>query len=117
MAEMDEKKSDEIIGFDEFTRLDMRVGKILSAEKVEKADKLLRLEVDLGTEVRQIVAGLAEYYDPVSLIGKEVIVLTNLKPRTIRGIESQGMVLAVDTDDKPVLISPESPVPVGCRIR
>jgi len=117
LTEMDDKKNEDMISFDEFKRLDLKVGKVLSAEKVEKADKLLRLEVDLGAEIRQIVAGLAEYYDPDSLIGKEVIVLTNLEPRTIRGIESRGMVLAADTDERPVLICPEDSVQIGCRIR
>jgi len=106
-----------MISFDEFKRLEIKVGKVLSAEKVEKADKLLRLDVDIGAEVRQIVAGLAEFYDPKSLIGKKLLVLANLEPRKIRGIESQGMVLAVDTDEKPVLICIEDYVPVGCRVK
>ena len=106
-----------MITFDDFKKLDIRVGKIVAAEKVMGTDKLLKLEIDLGVEKRQLVAGIAESYLPEQLIGREVPVLVNLEPRSIRGIESQGMVLAASVDGKPVLLHPDSEVPPGSIIR
>lgn len=106
-----------MISFEEFKKLDLRVGKILRAEKIEGADKLLRLEVDLGVEVRQIVAGIAEYYAPEALLGKEIPILANLEPRVLKGVESQGMLLAADDAGAPVLLSPDRDVPPGSMIR
>jgi tRNA-binding protein len=106
-----------MINFDDFKKLEIRIGKILSAEKVEGTDKLLKLEIDFGMEKRQIVAGIAETYQPEQLIGKEVPVLMNLEPRTIRGVESQGMILAASVDGKPRLLHPDEEVPPGCEIR
>jgi methionine--tRNA ligase beta chain len=106
-----------MITFDDFKKLDIRIGKIVAAEKVMGTDKLLKLEIDLGVEKRQLVAGIAESYLPEQLIGREVPVLVNLEPRTIRGIESQGMVLAAGVDGKPVLLHPDSEVPPGSIIR
>jgi methionine--tRNA ligase beta chain len=106
-----------MITFDDFKKLDIRIGKILSAEKVPGTDKLLTLEIDFSAERRQIVAGIAEAYQPDQLIGKEIPVLMNLEPRSIRGIVSQGMILAADADGKPVLMHPESEVPPGSIIR
>ena len=86
---------DGLISIDDFKKIELRVGEVLNAEKVEGADKLLRLEVDLGEEERrQLVAGIAPFYDPAELIGQQVIVVANLKPATIRGVESRGMLLA-----------------------
>ncbi len=106
-----------MITFDDFKKMDMRIGKVLSAEKVEGTDKLMKIEIDLGTEKRQLVAGIANIYEPLSLIGKEIPVLMNLEPRKIRGIESQGMILAVDVGGKPVIMHPEREVPPGSIIR
>jgi methionine--tRNA ligase beta chain len=106
-----------MITFDDFKRLDIRIGKIIFSEKVTGTDKLLKLEVDFGSEKRQIVAGIAESYEAALLIGKEIPVLMNLEPRSIRGIESQGMILAIDVDGKPVLMRPDKEVPPGSIIR
>ena len=89
----------EEITFEEFTRMDLRTGTILEAEKVPKTKKLIRMQVDLGFEVRTIVSGIAEYYEPEQLPGKKVSVLANLAPRTIKGIESQGMILLSENPD------------------
>lgn len=86
------------ITFDDFEKLDLRVGKILKAEKVEKSKKLLKLEVDLGVEIRTIVSGIANFYDPTALIGKKVVVVANLKPAKLMGIESRGMLLSGSDD-------------------
>jgi methionyl-tRNA synthetase len=88
----------ELINFDDFTKMDMRMGKILSAEKVEKADKLLKLQVHTGIDERTIVSGIAEHYSPEEIIGKTVLVLLNLAPRKIRGIESHGMILMAEDE-------------------
>lgn len=106
-----------MITFDDFKKLDIRIGRILSAEKVEGTEKLLRLEIDLGTEQRQVVAGIAESYQPDQIVGKEIPLLVNLEPRKIRGIESQGMILAVDLEGNPVLLHPEREVPPGSLVR
>jgi methionyl-tRNA synthetase len=93
----------EEISFDDFTKMDLRTGTILEAEKVPKTKKLLRLQVDLGFEIRTIVSGIAEYHDPASLPGKKVTVLANLAPRTIKGIESRGMILLSENPDGSLL--------------
>ena len=89
---------------------------ILAAESIEGADRLLKLQVDLGTEKRQLVAGIAEHYTPEALIGKQVIVVVNLEPATIRGVESQGMVLA-GSGDSVVLATLETEMPLGTQIK
>lgn len=106
-----------MITFDDFRKLDIQIGKILSAEKVEGTDKLLKLEIDFGVEKRQLVAGIAETYQPDQLLGKEVPVLMNLEPRKIRGTESQGMILAADVGGKPVLLLPDKEIPPGSAVR
>ena len=106
-----------MINFDDFQKLDIRIGTVLEAEKVEGADKLLKLKVDLGPEQRTIVAGIAETYKPQSLIGKQLPILTNLEPRIIRGIESQGMILAAVIDEKAVILKPAKKVPSGAKVR
>ncbi|MCI5055112.1 MAG: methionine--tRNA ligase subunit beta, partial [Flavobacteriales bacterium] len=87
------------IQFEDFTKLDIRVGKIISAEKVEKADKLLKLEVDTGVDKRTVVSGIAKHYAPEDIVGKQVTILLNLAPRKIRGVESQGMILMAENDE------------------
>jgi len=106
-----------MITFEDFKKLEMRIGRIVSAERVEGTDKLIKLEIDLGTEKRQFVAGLAEFYEPDYLIGKEIPVLVNLEPKNFKGIESQGMILAADVEGKPVLLFPEKEIPAGSIIR
>ncbi len=105
------------IVFDDFAKLDLRVGTILAAEKLEKADKLLKLEVDLGTEKRTIVSGIALHYKPEDIVGRQVVVVANLAPRKMRGIESQGMILTAE-DKAGVLhiIGPEKLIDPGCGI-
>jgi methionyl-tRNA synthetase len=105
------------IQFDDFSKMDLRVGTILSAEKVKKADKLLMLQVDLGFETRTIVSGIALHFEPETLVGKQVCVLANLEARTIKGIESKGMILmAEDADGKLHLMSPENLISAGSKI-
>ena len=102
------------ITFDDFTKIDIRLGTILSAEKVEKADKLLKLLVDTGIDQRTIVSGIAEHYQPEEVVGKTVQVLLNLAPRKIRGIESQGMILmAEDSEGKLSFMVAEKPFEAG----
>ncbi len=107
----------EVISFDDFTKLDIRLGTILNAEKVEKADKLLQLTVDTGIDTRTIVSGIAEHYSPDEVIGKTVCVLLNLAPRKIRGIESQGMILMAENEEgKLSFMSPEKAFGAGGSI-
>lgn len=102
------------ISYDDFKKVEMKVGKISSAEKIPDTDKLLKLEVDFGDEKRQIVSGIAEMYQPEDLVGKILPFVTNLEPRTIRGVESNGMILAAhDEEDKPVLLFPDKDIPAG----
>ena len=94
------------ISIDDFAKVELRVGQVKVAEKVKGADKLLRLEVDLGTEVRQVVAGIAEAYAPETLVGRKVVIVVNLAPRKLRGLESNGMIVAASPEGgKPVLAS------------
>lgn len=106
-----------MINYDDFSKMEIRIGTILEAEKIEGADKLLKLKVDFGSEQRIIVAGIAESYKPATLIGKQLPVLTNLEPRVIRGIESQGMILAAVVDEKAVILKPAKKVLAGTKVR
>ncbi|HEY6248389.1 MAG TPA: methionine--tRNA ligase [Candidatus Angelobacter sp.] len=107
------------ISIDDFLKVELRVGQVKSAEKVQGTDKLLRLEVDIGTEVRQLVAGIALSYSPESLVGRKVVIVANLQPRKLRGIESNGMIVAasVGEDGKPVLAGFLEDVPVGAKLK
>ncbi len=107
------------INIDDFTKVEMRVGVVQSAEKVQGADKLLKVLVDIGSEVRQVVAGIAEAYKPEDLIGRKVVVVVNLAPRKLRGVESNGMILAasVAPDGHPVLATFAEDVPPGTRLK
>ena len=106
------------IGIDDFTKVEMRVGQVKSAERVAGADKLLRLMVDIGDEVRQIVAGIATAYEPEKLVGRKVVVVVNLAPRKLRGVESNGMIVAASNPDgSPVLAGFLEDVPVGVRLK
>lgn len=105
------------ISFEDWSKLDIRIGKVLKAEKVEGTDKLMKLEIDIGDEKRQVVAGIADVYETEEIIGKEIPILVNLEAKMIKDIESKGMILAVDVDGKPILLYPEKEVPVGSKIR
>ena len=106
------------ITIDEFQRLDLRVGTVRSAEAHPKADRLLVLQVDLGgDEQRQLVAGIRAHYQPEQLIGRQVVVVANLAPAVLRGVESQGMVLAASDGDRVVLMATDQPVSPGSRVR
>ncbi len=112
-----EPQKDEIT-FDDFSKLDIRLGKILTAEKVEKADKLLKMTIDTGIDQRTIVSGIAEYYAPENIIGKTVQVLINLAPRKIRGVESQGMILMAENENGELsFMSPEKDFGKGGDVR
>jgi methionyl-tRNA synthetase len=107
------------IGIEDFTKVEMRVGQVKSAERVAGADKLLKVMVDIGEEVRQVVAGIAEVYKPEELVGRKVVLVVNLQPRKLRGVESNGMIVAasVPPDGKPVLAGFLEDVPVGARLK
>ena len=107
----------ELIDIDQFMKIQLRVAKVEQAERVPKADKLLRLVVDIGGEKRQIVAGIATTYAPEQLIGKTIVVVANLKPAKLRGIESQGMLLAADEGQGPIVVTFEREVAPGTRVR
>lgn len=104
-----------MIKFADFQKIHLRVAKILSAEKIEESDKLIRLQVDLGDEKRQIIAGIGKTYQPGDLDGKEIVIVANLEPRKLMGYESQGMLLAA-SDGNPVVLMPEKEVPAGSKI-
>ncbi|HOW40419.1 MAG TPA: methionine--tRNA ligase [Bacteroidales bacterium] len=106
------------VTFDDFSKLDIRTATILEAEKVPKTAKLLRLKIDTGLDVRTIVSGIAEYYDPEKIIGRQISIIANLEPRKIKGIESQGMILmAEDKDGKLVMVTPSEKVSNGSTIK
>ncbi len=108
----------EFIGIEDFAKVQLRVAEVLACERIPKADKLLKLTVAIGEERRTILSGIAEYYTPEDLIGKRVVVVANLAPRKMRGIESQGMILAAtDENGKVVIVSPERLVPSGVEVR
>ncbi len=105
-----------LLDIDQFARTQMRVAEVLEAEPVEGADKLLRLQIDLGSERRQIVAGIAKYYTPEEIVGKKVVVVVNLKPAVIRGVESNGMMLAAKKGKKLFVVTPDGDLPPGAKI-
>jgi methionyl-tRNA synthetase len=110
--------ANEKISIDDFAKIELRVGVVKVAERVPKADKLLRLEIDIGTEVRQVLAGIAEAYVPEALVGRKVVIVANLAPRKLRGLESNGMIVAASLEDgKPVLAGFLEDVPVGARLK
>ncbi len=109
------KPEEEIVSWEEFKRLDLRTAEIMKAEKVEGTDELLRLKIDIGGELRQIVAGIAHRYQPQELIGRQIVVVANLQPAEIRGIQSHGMLLAAVSGKDLVLITPDGEIPPGRR--
>ncbi len=111
-----EEKPEDLISFSEFQKLKLRVAKIDAAERVKGADRLLQLQISLGNEQRQIVAGIAEYYEPESLVGQQIVVVANLEPATIRGVESQGMLLAASDDNGLTLVTPDGEISDGAEV-
>ena len=109
-------ESKSVINFEDFEKLDLRAGKILEAERVEGSDKLLKMQIDLGEEKRQILAGIGKTYSPEELINKTVIVIINLEPRMLMGLESQGMVLAVKDSNNLSVLIPEKEIIPGSKI-
>ncbi len=107
-----------MLSIDEFRRLELRVATIVEAAPHPNADRLLVLQVDLGSERRQLVAGIRAHYEPHTLIGKQVVVVTNLAPATLRGVESQGMLLAAsDAEGRLAFVTPEKPVAAGATVK
>jgi len=113
-----------MISFEDFKKIDLRVAKVIEAENVEGSEKLLKLKINLGPStssgqnIRQIVAGIAQFYKPGDLIGKEIVVVANLEPKVLRGLESQGMLLAAEDEEQkePVLLALDKKVPPGTKI-
>ena len=105
------------VSIDRFMDLQLRVAVVLEAERVAGTDKLMKLQLDVGPERRQIVAGIAQAYEPDELVGKRIVIVANLEPARIRGVESQGMLLAADLDGKPIVATFDRPVPPGTRVR
>jgi len=112
-----EEKMDELVDISDFSKIDLRIAEVKSAEKVEGADKLLRLTISLGDEERVIVAGIAKAYTPEALIGKKIVVVANLKPAKIRGIESKGMLLAASAGDEISILTPLKDIPAGSKVK
>ncbi|MBN2008933.1 methionine--tRNA ligase [candidate division KSB1 bacterium] len=113
-----EEMEDTRIDFEDFQKVELKVARVLEAERVEKADRLLKLKIEVGDETRQIVAGVAQFYEPDELIGKTIVIASNLKPAKIRGIESNGMLLAASNSDKSVLslLTVDKPIATGARV-
>ena len=112
-----EAKIDEV-SIDDFARIALRVARVVSAQKVEKADKLLKLQLDVGDEERTVVSGIAQWYQPADLVGRRVVLVANLKPAKLRGIVSQGMILAADDGEgNLVLVEPGGDIAVGAEVR
>ena len=107
-----------VIQYDDFAKLDLRVGTIVAAEAHPNADKLLVLQVDIGAEKRQIVAGIRAYYEPAALMGRQIVVVANLAPRAMRGLESQGMLLAASNADRSavIFVTPERAIEAGAKV-
>lgn len=107
-----------MISIDEFSKLELKVGTVLEAEEVEDSEKLIRLKVDLGEEEpRHILAGVKKWYKPEDFVGKQIVVVANLEPRKMMGLESQGMMLAADSEDGPIFLTVPKQVPPGTKIR
>lgn len=106
----------EVINFEDFKKIQLVVGQIISAEPIKNSEKLLKLLVDLGDEKRQIIAGIGKDYNSDTLVNQQIIVVENLEPRKIFGFESQGMLLAASSDDKPIIISPSKNAKLGSKI-
>nr|MDO8100202.1 hypothetical protein [Candidatus Njordarchaeota archaeon] len=106
-----------IVTFDEFQRLEMRVCTVKVAERLPSSKKLIKLKVDIGIETREVVAGVAEFYGPQDLESKNLILVVNLEPKKIMGVQSQGMILAADVNGRPYVIFADPSIPAGARVR
>jgi len=105
------------VSLDDFEKLDIRIGRVVNAEKIPGSRKLVKIEVDLGeTEPRTLVAAIAGFYEPKELVGMNIVVLANLKPKKFMGVESKGMLLAADVDGRPVLLTVAGDVPPGTKV-
>lgn len=115
---MSDSPTPETIQFDDFAKVQLRVGTVTQAEAHPNADKLIVLQVDLGDETRQILAGIRGYYEPEALVGTQIVIVANLAPRTMRGLESQGMLLAASNPDrsKVILVSPREMIEPGSEV-
>ena len=103
--------------YDDFAKLELKIATVLSVEPVEGSEKLLKIQVDLGSEQRQILSGIAKWYAPDQLVGKQVVIIANLEPRSMMGLESNGMILVANDPDGPVLLLPEKLVDAGATIK
>jgi methionine--tRNA ligase beta chain len=106
-----------MISLEDFQKIDLRIGKIENAEKLPKSEKLIKLEINLGSEKRTVVAGIGQNYEVDELLGQLVVVVTNLEPKEIMGVKSEGMILAADTQKGPVIVVPLSQVNPGTKVR
>ena len=106
-----------MINYEQFSQTELCVAAILGAERVKGSEKLLCLQVSLGEEKRQIVAGIGKKYAPEALVGTQIIIVANLEPRMLMGLESQGMLLAADSPDGPILLRPDTDAPAGAKIK
>jgi tRNA-binding protein len=115
---MTESPAPETIAFEDFAKIDLRVARVLEARPHPNADKLLLLQIDLGGEQRQIVAGIRAYYEPEQLLGKSIVVVKNLAPRTMRGESSQGMLLAASNEDRSqvIVLTPMADIAPGAKV-
>ncbi|MGE5677117.1 MAG: methionine--tRNA ligase [Pseudomonadota bacterium] len=116
-AAVESAKEEGFITIDDFAKIDLRVAKVLECEKVEGSDKLLKLQLEVGSEKRQVVSGIAKYYEPEELVGKSVVLVANLKPVKLRGVESNGMILAAADESSVVVVTPLSDMPSGSQVR
>jgi methionyl-tRNA synthetase len=107
----------ELIGIEDFAKVQLRVGKIVAAERVEKSEKLVKLQVDIGTETRQVVAGIGKSYAPEQLLDKSIVIVVNLKPAKLMGVESQGMLLAASSGDILSVVTPDKDIKPGSKVK
>lgn len=106
-----------MINYDDFKKVELKIARIIDAQEVEGAEKLLKLQIDLGFEKRQIVAGIKKTYQAKDLVGKEIVVVVNLEPRMVMGLESNGMLLAASDESGPILLRPDKEVVPGSGIK
>jgi len=107
----------ELLAIEDFMKADLRVGRIVSAERVEKSEKLVKLQVDIGTETRQVVAGIGKSYAPEDLVGKSIVLVANLKPAKLMGVESRGMLLAASSGDLIAVATFDRETKPGTRVK
>lgn len=115
VAEVTTKEGE--ITYDDFAKVELKVAKIVAAERVEKSEKLIKLQLEVGEEKRQIVAGIGKAYEAAELVGKEIIIVANLAPKALMGVESHGMLLAAGGGENPVLLTPEKEIASGAKVK